>query len=165
MYKNIQWVVCAQSCLTLGDPVDCSQPDSSVHGISQARILEWVAVSSSQGSSWLREQTGIPWLGRWILYQWATWKALCWSEHKLLACCADTLLMKKTLCSLPGVGWAMSGEGRGQEVLSGFRLTALLWKNKTKTTLQEANGRDGDEEVFWTQSKVGVDLVAWRRFY
>ena len=36
-------------------PVDCSPPGSSVHGILQARILEWVAVSFSRGSSWLRE--------------------------------------------------------------------------------------------------------------
>ena len=35
-----------QSCLTVGNPVDCSLPGSSVHGISQARILVWVAVSS-----------------------------------------------------------------------------------------------------------------------
>ena len=37
----------AQSCLTLCDPMDCSLPDSSVHGISQAWILEWVAISFS----------------------------------------------------------------------------------------------------------------------
>ena len=37
----------ARSCLTLCDPVDCSLPGSSVHGISQARILEWVAISFS----------------------------------------------------------------------------------------------------------------------
>ena len=36
--------VCAQLCPTLCDPLDCSPPGSSVHGISQARILEWVAV-------------------------------------------------------------------------------------------------------------------------
>ena len=40
-----------QSCLTLGDPMDCSPPGSSVHGILQARILEWVAMPSSRGSS------------------------------------------------------------------------------------------------------------------
>ena len=40
-----------QSCLTLCDPVDCSPPGSSVHGIHQARILEWVAISFSRGSS------------------------------------------------------------------------------------------------------------------
>ena len=41
----------AQSCLTLCDPVDYSPPGSSIHGILQARILEWDAVSSSRGSS------------------------------------------------------------------------------------------------------------------
>ena len=40
-----------QSCLTLRDPMDCSLPGSSVHGVFQARILEWVAISSSRGSS------------------------------------------------------------------------------------------------------------------
>ena len=39
----------AQSCLTLCDPMDCSPPGSSVHGIPQARILEWVAMPSSRG--------------------------------------------------------------------------------------------------------------------
>ena len=46
----------AQLCLTLCDPMDCSPPSSSVHGISQARILEWVATSSFSLSSWLRIQ-------------------------------------------------------------------------------------------------------------
>ena len=43
----------AQSCLTLCDPVNCSPPGSSVHGILQARILEWVAISFSRGSVYL----------------------------------------------------------------------------------------------------------------
>ena len=43
--------MCAQSCQTLCDPVDCSLPGSSVHGIFQARILEWVAMPSSRRSS------------------------------------------------------------------------------------------------------------------
>ena len=47
----------AQSCLTLCDPMDCSLPSSSVHGISPARILEWVAISFSTGSSQPRGQT------------------------------------------------------------------------------------------------------------
>ena len=42
-----------QSCLTLYDSLDCSPPGSSVHGILQARILEWVAMPSSRGSSFL----------------------------------------------------------------------------------------------------------------
>ena len=49
----------AQSCLTLCDPIDCSPPGSSVHGILQARILECVAMPSSRGSSQRRDQTCI----------------------------------------------------------------------------------------------------------
>ena len=48
-------IVVSNSC----DPMDCSPPDSSVYGIFQARILEWVAMSSSRGSSQLRDQTHI----------------------------------------------------------------------------------------------------------
>ena len=48
-----------QSCLTLCDPRDCSLPDSSVHGILQARILEGIAMPSSRGSSLPRDQTRI----------------------------------------------------------------------------------------------------------
>ena len=46
-----------QSCLTLCDSMDCSPPGSSVHGILQARILEWVAMPSSRGSSLPRDRT------------------------------------------------------------------------------------------------------------
>ena len=48
-----------QSCWTLCDPVDRSPPGSSVHGILQARILEWVAISFSRGSSRPRDQTQV----------------------------------------------------------------------------------------------------------
>ena len=47
----------AQLCLTLCDFVDCSPPGSPVHGLFQAGILEWVAISSSRGSSLLRDQS------------------------------------------------------------------------------------------------------------
>ena len=58
----------AQSCPTLCNPFDCSLPDSSVHGIFQARILEWVAISSSRASSQPRDQTlvsCVSCIGRW----------------------------------------------------------------------------------------------------
>ena len=50
----------AQLCPTLYDPVDCSAPGSSVHGISQARTLEWVVISSSRGSPRPRDRTPSP---------------------------------------------------------------------------------------------------------
>ena len=49
----------AQACPTLSNPVDCSPPGSSVHGILQARILEWVAISFSRGSSHPRDRTRV----------------------------------------------------------------------------------------------------------
>ena len=57
----------AKLCLTLCDPTDCS-PGSSVHGISQARILEWVAIFSSRGSSRPRDWTCVTCIGRQIPY-------------------------------------------------------------------------------------------------
>ena len=49
-----------QSHLTLSDPMDCSLPGSSIHGVFQAGVLEWVAISSSRGSSQPRDQTVFP---------------------------------------------------------------------------------------------------------
>ena len=60
-------------CLTLCNPMDWSPPGSPVHGVLQARILEWVAVPSSRGSSWPRDWTRISYvscIGRWVLYHW-----------------------------------------------------------------------------------------------
>ena len=48
-----------QSCLTLCDPMDCSLPGFSVHGIFQAIVLEWGAISFSRGSSQPRAQTQV----------------------------------------------------------------------------------------------------------
>ena len=48
---SASWLVTHNLC----NPVDCSAPDSSVHGILQARMLEWVSISFSRGSSWLRD--------------------------------------------------------------------------------------------------------------
>ena len=54
-----------QSCPALCDPMDCSLPGSSVHGILQARILEWVALPSSRGSSQPRDLTCVSCLLHW----------------------------------------------------------------------------------------------------
>ena len=58
----------AQSCLTLCNPMDCSPPGSSVHGVSQERILEWVAISSSRVSSWPRDRTHISFIASSLLH-------------------------------------------------------------------------------------------------
>ena len=57
-----------QSNLKLFNPKDCSPPGPSVHGILQGRILEWVTISSSRGSSRPRDQTGVSCIGRRVPY-------------------------------------------------------------------------------------------------
>ena len=56
------------ACPTLCDPMDCSLPGSSAHGVLQARILEWVAIPFSRGSSRPRDQTQVSCIYRQILY-------------------------------------------------------------------------------------------------
>ena len=63
-----------QSCPSLCDPMDCSLPGSSVCGILQARILEWVTISFSRGTSQPRDQTHVSRVsctGRWVLYHYS----------------------------------------------------------------------------------------------
>ena len=76
--SNIIRLFCmhAQLGLILCYPLDCRCPGSSVHGIIPGRMLEWVAISSSRGSSGPRDWTCVSCsscIGRWILYHWATW--------------------------------------------------------------------------------------------
>ena len=65
-----------QSCPTLFDSLDCSPPGSSVHGISQAIILEYIAIFSSRGSPWPKKWTCISCISRQILYHCATYLQL-----------------------------------------------------------------------------------------
>ena len=58
------------------DPMNCCPSGFSVHGISQAGILEWIVISSSRGFPWPRDRTHISGIGWQILYHWATRKAL-----------------------------------------------------------------------------------------
>ena len=63
-------VLVTQSCPTLCDPIDCSPPGSSVHGISQVSILEWVAVSFSKGTSHPRNQTQVSYTAGGFFTDW-----------------------------------------------------------------------------------------------
>ena len=63
--------VCILSCVWLCDPKDSGPPCSSVHGVFQARILQWLAISCSKGSFQPRDRTCVSCrslIGRWILY-------------------------------------------------------------------------------------------------
>ena len=106
--------VCVQSlqlCLILCDPVDCSPPGSSVHGILQARILEWVAMPFSMRSSQSRNRTRVSWISciaDRFFYCWATKvqlsiircmyyinilnKAKFWIAHQIIPGCFSYLI-------------------------------------------------------------------------
>ena len=76
----------AQSCPTLCDPMDGSLPGSAVHGIFQARILEWAAISFSRGSSQSRDRTRVSCIADRCFTVWATREAPKWwsCKEKLL---------------------------------------------------------------------------------
>ena len=82
LYNKGRGALCVCVCvcvLSHVQPMDCSPPSSSVHGIFQARTLEWVAISYSSGYSRRRDRTYIScisWTGRQSLYHCTKWKAL-----------------------------------------------------------------------------------------
>ena len=76
--ESRQSCLVTQSCPTLCASMDYSLPGSPIHGILQARILEWVAISFSKRSSWPRDWIWVSWINRRILYHWATREAQVW---------------------------------------------------------------------------------------
>ena len=74
-YCKCVCVLVTQSCPTLCDPMNCSLPGFSVYGNLQARILEWIAIPFSRGSSWPRDQTLVSWIADRFFTIWATGKS------------------------------------------------------------------------------------------
>ena len=99
-----EWVKVAQSCPTLCDPMGYSPPGSSVHGILQTRILEWVAISFPRASSWPRDGTPVSCIVGIFFTIWATREALGhvkWTS-KLRLATAKPMLLGTLLC------WSLS---------------------------------------------------------
>ena len=81
--------------------MDCSPSGSSVHGILQAKILEYIAISFSRRSFWPRDLTWISCvscIGRRILYHWATWESLCIRWGSSFICFERTRSGSQGLC-------------------------------------------------------------------
>ena len=91
------WRVCAcvfHSVVSLCNPMGCSPPGYCVHGIFQTRIPEWVAISSSRGSSQPRDWISVSCIGRQILYHWAPWEAALMERRALKSLSAASGLTK-----------------------------------------------------------------------
>ena len=99
-----EWVSeIAQSCQTLCDPMDCSLPGSSLHGILQARVLEWVAFSFSRGSSQPRDRTQVSCIPGRHFNLWATREAPEYHlKHVVATCPVKSLKMFSWLGVEPG---------------------------------------------------------------
>ena len=78
-----------ESCLILCDPKDCSPTGSSVHGLLQARILEWAAIPFSRGSSWPRDQSLVSCIGGRFFTVWATRDACKADPQQIFFNCID----------------------------------------------------------------------------
>ena len=82
---EVKWNEVAQLCPTLCNPVDCSLPGSSVHGIFQTNVLEWVAISFSRASSLPRDRTQVSHIVGRCFTVWTTKEVLVCRAHNLLS--------------------------------------------------------------------------------
>ena len=134
-FSSVQFSLVAQSCPTLCDPVDCSLPGFSVHGILQARILEWVTIFFSRGSSQPRDWTQVSRIAGRFFTSWRTREALMAESKEEL----KSLLMKvkeesekvslkfniqKTKIMAPIPSWQIGRETVADFILGGFKITA-----------------------------------------
>ena len=117
-----------QSWPALCNTIDCSLPSSSVHRILQVRILEWVAITSSRGSSWSRDWSHVSCvscIGRQILYYWATWDAPWgWKPHKWDSCPSEKRPQRAPSPFLPRKG----GHSEIESIYQlGIRTSLQIW--------------------------------------
>ena len=124
-------VLVAQSCPTLCDPMDCSLPGFSVHGILQATTLEWVPIHFSRDSSWPRDWTWVSRIAGRFFTVWAIREALILLEANLIlvycfgrACPLET---GSKACSLAPLG-PSEPSGLWGLVCKLFELSHLCYK-------------------------------------
>ena len=142
------WVsVCINrsAMLTLCDPMDCNLPGSSIHGIFQARTLEWVAMSSSRGSPWPKDRTSISCvfcIGRCTLYHCATrevlglrWSLPDFSTGKISFLPPRKVSQETFAEALTPV--FLSGESHGQRSLEGYSPWGYKESNMTEWLTQQ----------------------------
>ena len=138
------------ACSVACDPVAYSPPGSSVHGILHTRMLEWVVISYSKGSSWPRDQIHISCfscIGRWILYHWATREvpSYAWKESESEVTHSYPTLCDPMDCSLPG-----------SSIHGIFQARVLEW-----VAIAFSRGSSGPTDRTWVSCIVGRCFTVW----
>ena len=175
-YTSYIYAMCSVtvSCLTLCDPMDYSPPDSSVHGIFQARILEWVAISYSRGPSQPSNWTLISCIfciGRRIFYHCVTWKVYTLYLSSYLFLVVDTadaaarypFLAGTTLCfsegwmlmtnkDLPCIRWKSLYPGGYTLLTHTLHPTLSLWLRRQKPAVLSPSGSSSGDFMFFKLS-------------
>ena len=156
-------VLFAQLCPTLCNPKDCSLPVTSLHGILQARILEWVAISFSRGSSWPRNWTRVSYIAGRFFTVWATGKSLALSNHPLqyLPKQASHIGVPRhsNRCSAPEGGvvtkvWVKLNGGKSPSFVDCRTFQGLWWAKGTVTLPETAQHHPSisDSRPTWKKS-------------
>ena len=131
----------AQSCPTLCDPMECGPAGSSVHGILQARIQEWVAIPFSWGSTQPRDQTQVSYIAGRFLTTGEQSKEKEFKLHlsyKLMGSWCPTLSGSGYMFTQRFIGWNInvgSYRDAGNHPVQFFRVTEKNWRPEKKTAL------------------------------
>ena len=169
--------------------MDCSLPDSSVHGILQARILEWVAIPFSRESSQPRDQTHVSCISRQILHAWTASEArLSWRQplkqatnHKLVSVLGMKNKRNYSAKNSLAVQWlvlrTLTAESTGSIPGWGTKILQAAWYSQNKQTNKKKkrsdpcfnpqwNSRLQENKTFLPNGDFPTawkDLVQWQR--
>ena len=176
---DTRWkVLVTRSCSTLCNPIDCCPPGSSVHGILQARILEWVAIPFSRVSSQPRDQTQVSHIAGRFFTTWATKEAQIWgrllhlspstckkeAHHSsgFLIICLQTILHWGTLLqSIYRVIWKAASFGVEPRAREGFVACPVFSKSSLAAWVihsSRSHGRSTSwrKDAMWVLGQVPV---------
>ena len=142
------------------DVLDCSLPGSSVHVISQARILEWVAISFSRASSQPWDWTHISWVGRQRLYHWVALELLydCSKKALLRLVVIDLLGNQSTPPYFSHITLSLAANSLGLNPIKSF-----LYRTNKIRGLGEFRRYSGRLSSWWCFCWIRREIWAWRR--
>ena len=122
------WSEVTQSCPTLCDPMDCSPPGSSIHGILQARVLEWVAISFSRRSSRPRDWTRVSCIVGRCFTVWATIEFYRESHREVVKIIFFTFFLRSVVVQSPNHVWLCTTPGTETHQYSLSQMCTSLYR-------------------------------------